>query len=106
MVERDDIIECYRATESLKRTAKECGVSYQVVRRVLASEGIYTSDVTKEINRRYSEGSSLEDIAVLMHTSTKAVMMHLPYSRVSYAVDEKTDNAKKIAEWRKTKQKA
>lgn len=104
MVERDDIIECYRATESLKGTAKECGVSYQVVRRVLASEGIYTSEITEEINRRYCKGDSLEEIAATMHMSVKAVMMHLPYSRNSYAVDEKTDNAKRIAEWRKTKQ--
>lgn len=101
MVSREEIIECYGATGSLKRTAKECDVSYQVVRRVLASEGIYTSGTTEEINRRYRAGDSLKEIASAMHMSAKAVMMHLPYSRVSYVVDEKTDNAKRIAEWRR-----
>lgn len=101
MIEKEEIIKCYSSTESLKRTAKECGVSYQTVRRVLASVGIYASEMTEEINERYLRGDDPEDIALSMKISVRSVWQHLPHSRCSYAVGEKTENAKKIADWRR-----
>lgn len=98
-----DIIDSYAATNSLRKTSAECGVSIQVVRRVLATAGIYSSDLTEDINRLYNAGMSAEDISKRLGVRTKSVINHLPYTRTSYTIGGKTKNAENIANWRKTK---
>lgn len=99
-----DIIDSYSATNSLRKTSAECGISIQVVRRVLATSGIYTSDLTRKINRLYNSGMSAADIAKQLNMRCKTIINHLPYSRTSYIVGKKTENAKKIARWRNKKE--
>ena len=99
-----DIIDSYSATNSLRKTSAECGISIQVVRRVLATSGIYTSDLTGKINRLYNSGMSAADIAKQLNMRCKTIINHLPYRRTSYIVGEKTENAKNIARWRNKKE--
>lgn len=103
MIDREEIIETYRATGSLKRAQKECGVSYQVIRRILASVGVYTSEFTETINRLHEDGVSVEELSLRFKISEKAVISHLPHTKGSYAIDEKTANAIRIQECRKRK---
>lgn len=99
-----DILDSYSATNSLRQTSAECGASIQVVRRVLATAGIYSSDLTEEINRLYNSGMSAEGIAKHLNMRIKSVINHLPYTRTSYAVGDKTKNAENIAKWRKSRE--
>lgn len=98
-----DILDSYSVTNSLRKTSSECSASIQVVRRVLATAGIYSSDLTENINRLYNSGMSAEDIANHLNMRVKSVINHLPYTRASYTIGDKTKNAKSIAKWRKTR---
>ena len=100
MTTNQDIIDSYAATQSLRKTSAECGVSIQIVRRILASSGIYTSNLTETINRMHSGGKSVEEIALHLGIRTDSVRAHLPYTRSSYVIGEKSKNARNIAKWR------
>lgn len=100
MIDYSDIIDSYAATQSLRKTSAECGVSIQIARRILASAGIYTSDLTETINRMHRDGKSVEEIALHLGIRPKSVALHLPYIRSSYVVGEKSKNARNIAKWR------
>lgn len=100
MIDYSDIIDSYAATQSLRKTSAECGVSIQIARRVLASAGVYTSDLTETINRMHSGGKSVEEIALHLGIRPKSVLAHLPYTRTSYVIGEKTKNARNISKWR------
>lgn len=104
MTTNQDIIDSYAATQSLRKTSAECGVSIQIARRILASAGIYTSDLTETINRMHSGGKSVEEIARHLGIRPKSVLAHLPYTRTSYVVGEKSKNARNLAKWRAKKQ--
>lgn len=103
VIDYSDIIDSYAATQSLRKTSAECGVSIQIARRVLASAGIYTSDLTETINRMHSSGKSVEEIARHLGIRPKSVALHLPYIRSSYVIGEKSKNARNLAKWRKNK---
>lgn len=103
MIDYDDILDCYASTNSLRKTSAECGVSIQVVRRVLAASGVYSSDLTQAINLMYSNGITVDEIANRLGILPKSVYAHLPHARTSYVVGEKTNNAYNITKWRKHK---
>lgn len=103
MTTNQDIIDSYAATQSLRKTSAECGVSIQIARRILASAGIYTSDLTESINRMHSGGKSVDEIALHLGIRPKSVALHLPYTRSSYVIGEKTKNARNISKWRAEK---
>ena len=103
MTTNQDIIDSYAANQSLRKTSAECGVSLQIARRVLASAGVYTSDLTERINRMHSGGKSVEEIALHIGIRPKSIIAHLPYTRSSYVIGEKSKNARNIAKWRAEK---
>ena len=103
MTTNQDIIDSYAATQSLRKISAECGVSIQIARRVLASAGIHTSDLTETINRMHSGGKSVEEIALHLGIRPKSVLAHLPYTRSSYVIGAKTKNARNISKWRAEK---
>ena len=99
-ISEQDIIDSYAATRSLRKTSSGCGVSIQVVRRILVTAGIYASDLTEEINLMYNSGKTIAEIARSFGIREKSVLNHLPYSRKSYCIGDKTVNAQRIADWR------
>ena len=103
MIDYQDIIDSYAATNSLRKTSAECGVSMQVARRVLATAEIYTTELTEHINRLYNDGKTIEHIALNLGIRPKSVIAHLPYTRTSYAIGEKSKNAQNITKWRASK---
>lgn len=100
MVTEQEIIQAYHAEPSLRAVAAQVGVSYSAIRRVLISAGEYTSPRADEINRLADAGRSVSEIAQELGCSEKTVSSFLPYSRGSYAVGEKSENAKRIHQCR------
>lgn len=103
LTNNQDIIDSYAANQSLRKTSAECGVSIQIVRRILASSGIYTSNLTETINQMHRAGKNVEEIALHLNIRTDSVRAHLPYTRSSYVIGEKSKNARNIAKWRAKK---
>lgn len=103
MIEIADIVKTYRSLGSIRATAKELGVSYQITRKALVTAGIIVTDRTKQIMDLYRNGMSVSEIATYLHCSENTVHTHIPYTRCTYTIGEKTPNAIKIQEWRKSK---
>lgn len=103
MIEISGIVETYMKTDSIRATAKELGISHQVVRKALVTAGIAVTERTAQIMQLYRKGKSVKEIADILHCSTTTVHTHIPYSKCSYTVGQKSKNAIRISEWRKSK---
>lgn len=97
-----DILAVYSRKLTIKGTAKATGISEQTVRKVLISNGIVPPGNATRIHDALASGKSVEQVAHELHLSPEAVSAYLPYERTPYFVgaENKTPNARKIAEWR------
>ena len=98
----DEIKNNYEKAHIVKRTSKLCKVSTCVVIKVLITIGIYPTDRTKEITRLRLMGMSTEEIAEYLNVKPRTVKRYYPYVRGTYSeyTERKSENARKIAEWR------
>lgn len=101
----DEIKSTYEKSHSVKRTAKLCKVSTCVVIKVLITIGVYPTDRTKEITRLRLMGMSTGEIAEYLNVQPRTVKRYYPYVRGTYSeyTERKSENARKIAEWRRQK---
>lgn len=100
-----DILSTYEKTGSIRATAKELGIGYQVVRRVLITYGVYASQTTQRVEDLRNSGKTIDDIARELHIGRNWAICNLPYTKGSYRIGEKTVNAQRIAESRKRRNK-
>ena len=96
-----NIILDYLDTDSIEKTARNLSVSQVKVRKVLITEGIWSSRKSVEIKHYLDQGKTTEEIAAILHTTEKAVQQYLPYSRGLYNSDNKSADAIKSAEYRR-----
>lgn len=99
---QERVVELYKILQSQKAVSKKTGLSEQTVRKMLVSEGIL-NEYAVQINGMLGSGMSKEDIAKQMGVTVKTVGAHLPYTRGTYCDSEKSENAIRIARWRKKK---
>ena len=103
MVDENQIIELYQNVQSIKTVSKHLHVCISTVRRVLFLAGEHTNQTGERISQLAAEGLSQEEISQRLNLSPNTVNSYMPYSRGSYALGEKTENAVKIASWRQKK---
>lgn len=101
MYTENDIVTLYKKYGSIKSTARESGLSTSTVRKILIHNHIQCSERQAQIEQMLSSGKSVAQIAQTLHIKEKTVRNFMPYSRRSYAVGEKTENAQRIAASRK-----
>lgn len=99
------IIEFYAKTNSVKKTAEELKVSVIKVRRVLITEGLWSSETSRKIGQLYAQGMTVKEIAEMLHYTEKNVQAFLPYSRGVYG-DGKSMDAVRSKEYRERNQQA
>lgn len=91
------ILRLYSNGESIKSISKQICVGEQKVRRVLVTEGIYTSDYTAQINKMYYEyHQSIDSIAQHFGVTSVAIQSHLPYIKTMYKSETPSQNALRI----------
>ncbi|MBR6268914.1 MAG: hypothetical protein IKR28_11380 [Selenomonadaceae bacterium] len=100
------IVECYLKEKKVAVVAKELHVPASKVRRVLITEGLWSSPTSRRIAALLSEGLKKEEIAKKLHCSVHAVEFYLPYQRGAYGLSTPSDTAKRIEGYRKRKAKA
>ncbi len=93
------IIYAYDDLGSVKSTAEACGASEVTVRRVLITEGLWSSRVSVKVEELRQQGKSVQEIASELCVSVKAVEAYLPYSRGMYG-QEPTDDSVRSKEYR------
>lgn len=98
-----DISGAYKRLLSIKAVARELKISESTVRKTLITAGLYESDTTRMIRQLADQGKTPDEIAKITSFSTSCVNANLPYTRGQYKSDNPTQNAIRIARWRKGK---
>ena len=95
-----DIVKIYLDTESVKETAAKLKTSTVKVRKVLITEGLWSSKTSLEIQRCLNQGKTTAEIAGILSTTEKAVQQYLPYTRGMYKGDQQSVSALNSADYR------
>ncbi len=88
-----NIIETYRQTDSVKETAKRLDTYPIKVRRVLITEGLWSSRTSEEIGALWEKGMTVSEIAEVLCLSEKNIQSYLPYTRGQYGGENRSDTA-------------
>ncbi len=94
------VAESYEETGELKITAEEFGISALKVRKLLITAGVYSNDVSDEVNELYDQGKSLAEIEKITGLRKSSINGYLPYSKVVYKPQELSLNAERIKQYR------
>ncbi len=92
------IIYAYDELGSVKAVAEKCHASEVTVRRVLITEGLWSSRSSREVAALREQGLSVQEISAAMSVSVKAVEAYMPYSRGMYG-ESATEDAQEMREW-------
>lgn len=95
--------EIYAEYGTIKQTARIIGVSPQTVKRLLISQGVYSTPLTQRVEALRALGKTDAQIAGEMGISVKWVIANTPYTRGTYKGEKKTLNAQHIAACRQRK---
>ncbi len=96
------VIEVYRRTGSVKKTAETVGTSLVRAQRILITEGLWSSATSEKILNLYRMGKTVPEIAGELFISEKTVQAYLPYTRTDkgYGGDDRSTDAIKSEEYR------
>lgn len=103
MDEVKNICVTYDKIGSIKGTARQLGISWNRVVKVLSSEGYILNDKHEQIIILHNQGLSMQEIADKVKLSVKTVQSYIPAQRPYYKYNQ-SKNAKKIAQWRANKE--
>ena len=84
----------------MKATAAKLKTSAVKVRKVLITEGLWSSRTSLEIQRYLDQGKTTVEIAEILATTEKAVQQYLPYTRGMYHGDLQSVSALNSADYR------
>ena len=100
------IIDSYKETGSVKKTAEELGTYPIKVRRVLITEGLWHSKTSNQVAELLALGKSVAEIAEELVISEKNVQSYMPYSRGQYGGEDRSNEAIRSEEYRERMQQA
>lgn len=104
--EVEHIIKAYMETNSVIETAKACKVSTVKARKVLITEGLWSSETSERIQMLMVEGQTTAEIAETLCMSVKNVQAYMPYARGTYGGDQRTLEALRAENYRMRKRTA
>lgn len=87
------ILSDYSITCSIKDTAKNLAISTVKVRRVLITEGLWSSRSSKAVGDLYRQGYTVRQIADELFMTVKNVQAYIPYNRGIYGGTSRSDSA-------------
>lgn len=106
MTDEKEILKTYENERgSVAATARETKVSWQVVYRVLITNGIIPLGKAEVVAELTAKGYSRAQIARELGITEKTLKTYMPYERHSYVVGEKTRNAIKVRKCREKKKR-
>lgn len=102
----EKVIEEFKNNSSVIEIAKKMQISVVKVRRILITEGLWSSRSSDEIGKLYKENYTVKEIAEKLHMTEKNVQAYLPYSKGLYGLDNKSESAAWSDDFRKRKKRA
>ena len=102
------VVEDYRITGSVKKTAENVSTTLVRAQRILITEGLWSSPTSENVLRFYRMGKTVPEIAAELFVSEKTVQAYLPYIRTGagYGGEDRSLNARKSEDYRKRMQHA
>ncbi len=88
-----NIIDTYLQIGSVKETAKLLDTYPIKVRRVLITEGLWSSRTSEDIGALWEKGMSVPEIAEALCLSEKNIQSYLPYTRGQYGGENRSNTA-------------
>lgn len=88
-----NIIKVYLQTASVKETAGHLKIYPIKVRRVLITEGLWSSRTSEAIGTLWNQGMTVSEIAEKLCLSEKNIQSYLPYTRGQYGGENRSDTA-------------
>ncbi len=95
------IMDAYQEMGSISAVQKRLRVSEVKIRRVLITEGLWSSKTSRQIEALADKGMSLQEIAETLNTTQKAVEAYMPYRRGSYEDGAQSAAASRSETYRK-----
>jgi hypothetical protein len=105
----DTIAESYIGTGgcstegSLQKIAQELDMTRLKVRKLLITAGVYSSDISEEVNRLKAEKKTVQEIMEITGLGRSSVYSYFPYSRMAYNVEELSLDAERCRKYRERK---
>ncbi len=96
----EKVVSVYKKTESINETARQTEISTTKVRKILITEGLWSSARSQQIRELADQGKSSPDIAEILDISVAMVQNYLPYEKGLYDEPEKTDAAIRSGKYR------
>lgn len=103
-MEYQSVVDAFKQCGSIRTVADQLGISEVTVRRVLITEGLWSSPTSLAIGELHEQGLSTVEIAEQLHMSEKNVQAYLPYTRGSYRGTDKTSSSKRSKLYRNRRQ--
>ena len=94
----------HKSLEGFRKQLKgnyDIELSTAKIRKILITGGRWSTERSREIQRKYSELKSVPLVAESLGLSAALVVMNLPYEKVVYDLDGKSGNAKRVEKWRR-----
>lgn len=93
------------APPGLNAVAAEFGVTALKARKLLITAGVYSTVLSRRVEKLHSEKMKIDQIMALTGLSRASVHSYLPYIKIPYKLDELSANAERIRLYRERKKK-
>lgn len=94
------VTESYEETGEMKMTAEEFDMSPLKIRKLLITAGLYSNEISDEVNELKAAGKSIAEIQRITGLGRSSVNGYLPYTKAVYKPDELSLNAERINVYR------
>jgi hypothetical protein len=96
----EKVVSVYKRTGSISETALQTEISTTKVRKILITDGLWSSARSRQIRELSDQGKSSSEIAETLQISMVMVQNYLPYEKGLYDEPEKTDTAMRSEKYR------
>lgn len=96
----EKVVNVYERTQSINETALQTEISTTKVRKILITEGLWSSPRSEQIREQAVQGKSSSEIAEILGITTVMVQNYLPYEKGLYDEPYKTDTAIRSEKYR------
>lgn len=101
----EKVVSVYRKTDSISETALQTDISTTKVRKILITEGLWSSPRSRQIQELSEQGKSSSEIADILQISSVMVQNYSPYKKGLYDEPEKTGTAIRSGKYRERNRK-
>lgn len=98
-----DLVSAYKEMLHIKKVARAYNIAPSTVRKILITESVYASNMSRTVCELCAEGKTIDEIASILNIRVKTVWCYIPYTKGSYVLGQKSVNAMRISKYRAKK---